>query len=258
MKAIWPCNFMTSQLNKMTPENDQIKRGGICSVLLWWMFSCTSLNFGFLTWLWGSPLGSPSSDPPAPAAPSGLVQACRQRWSACSAAGGKSRVQMEKKNQKNLPVPLRNSQELHKHEGKKKRKDKRRSHSSLQIVDSCKTACSHTHTHTHTHSHTLTESTCARTNTVSGEIKRLLCWTVVAVCMCKHTWLTAPHIKMKALLGNCRPSSSYLFCEDWGQDSVMNTHCYYYYYYCYYYYYYYMCAAHWLNSSIIGLSAAMW
>lgn len=41
--------------------------------------------------------------------------------------------------------------------------------------------------------------------TVSGEIKRLFCWAVVAVvCMCKHAWLTAPHIKTKALLGNCR------------------------------------------------------
>lgn len=45
-----------------------------------------------LTWLWGSPLGSPSSDPPAPAAPLRLAQACRQHWSACSTSGSSNRT----------------------------------------------------------------------------------------------------------------------------------------------------------------------
>lgn len=61
-----------------------------------------------LTWLWGSPLGSPSSDPPAPAAPSILVQACRQRWSACSAAGSKNRT---KKKTNKLLLDVNNSRQ---------------------------------------------------------------------------------------------------------------------------------------------------
>lgn len=61
-----------------------------------------------LTWLWGSPLGSPSSDPPAPAAPSILVQACRQRWSACSAAGSKNRT---KKKTNKLLLDVNNSKQ---------------------------------------------------------------------------------------------------------------------------------------------------
>lgn len=60
-----------------------------------------------------------------------------------------------------------------------------------KIADSCK-------------NYKLAQNARARTNTVSREIKRLFCWAVAMVCMCKHTWLTAPHIKMKALLGNCR------------------------------------------------------
>ncbi len=176
MKAIWPCNFMTSQLNKMTPENDQIKRGGICSVLFWWMFSCTSLNFGFLTWLWGSPLGSPSSDPPAPAAPSGLVQACRRRWSACSAAGGKSRVQMEKKKPKKTSrfhwEILRNYTNM------KGKKTKRQTQITLVFINrgllqNC--LLSHTHTHTHSYTHTHSQKVHVRAQTQSLEKLRGCC-----------------------------------------------------------------------------------
>lgn len=61
--------------------------------------------FALLTWLWGSLHCIPNSDPPAPAAPSGLVLACRQRWSACSAAGGKSMKFSSNKRKSNNKSP---------------------------------------------------------------------------------------------------------------------------------------------------------
>lgn len=53
-------------------------------------------------------------------------------------------------------------------------------------------------------SYILTPAQSARAHTVSREIKRLFSQMVVAVYNSKHCWLTAPHIKMKVLLGNGR------------------------------------------------------
>lgn len=53
-------------------------------------------------------------------------------------------------------------------------------------------------------SYILTPAQSAREHTVSREIKRLFSQMVVAVYNRKHCWLTAPHIKMKVLLGNGR------------------------------------------------------
>lgn len=134
------------------------------------------------TWLWGSLLGSPSSDPQAPVAPSGLAQACRRRWSACSIAGGRSRTKIRLKTHgSNQQLP-----------GRRMLTKAKRGPQIANSEQNCYL----------THVHKLCAPSCR--NTVPGEIKHLFCWAAVKVCMSKHTWLTAPHIKMKALLGNCR------------------------------------------------------